>query len=399
MRSWDRQRASLSWRGMVSLQLHACLGRRLWGYALLLQLLGAVGQDVKHWEVGGKPWLPLQEDGTFQLPKSVRRVFLDIGAFQSEFSKGHVTDQDDLFVIGFEPGANFYDNIRHGFLEPRFLVVPAAVASTGKSRIFHFHSEGGGYVMSSLKTLSESADVKKMPGMVQAALSVRRSKPVPIVSLESVLERIPADVRIPIVKVDAQGSDLDVVLSAGLQARRVERFLLECQDLPRGHPDILYDGQPNKQEMVLTLRAMGFALERCWVNNPLIYEENCVFVRNDIVSNFLDDCFLRHVKGKHLSLDQRDQLGIDMHAHSHCNGHMPCPPRHMRSNKVAIVEQLCCLAGDSPPGVCFDNKRTYDRCCTHVYLKKIGYLHRPRSSNFQVVPNHNQTRNFIYLYF
>ena len=43
---------------------------------------------------------------------------------------------------------------------------------------------------------------------------------------------------VPLLKVDAQGADLDVVISAGLHARRIERIVLECQNLPRGHKDL-----------------------------------------------------------------------------------------------------------------------------------------------------------------
>eukprot|EP00747_Dinoflagellata_sp_TGD_P097604 gnl/TRDRNA2_/TRDRNA2_167183_c0_seq3.p1 gnl/TRDRNA2_/TRDRNA2_167183_c0~~gnl/TRDRNA2_/TRDRNA2_167183_c0_seq3.p1 ORF type:complete len:270 (-),score=25.19 gnl/TRDRNA2_/TRDRNA2_167183_c0_seq3:56-865(-) len=91
---------------------------------------------------------------------------------------------------------------------------------------------------------------------------------VEILSLEEVLDRVPMHVEIPLVKVDVQGFDLVAVLSAGEQLRRLARIQVECQDLPAGHQNLLYVGQPTKQDFIDILGAKGFELERCWENTP-----------------------------------------------------------------------------------------------------------------------------------
>ena len=87
--------------------------------------------------------------------------------------------------------------------------------------------------------------------------------------------------RIELVKVDAQGVDLEVAMSAGDQLQRVENFVLELQRVPTGDPRLLYVGQRTSSDAVLWMGEHGFTHDQTYsfVENAAVAEANELFVR------------------------------------------------------------------------------------------------------------------------
>mmetsp|Transcript_53158 Transcript_53158/g.172893 ORF Transcript_53158/g.172893 Transcript_53158/m.172893 type:complete len:195 (-) Transcript_53158:452-1036(-) len=81
-----------------------------------------------------------------------------------------------------------------------------------------------------------------------------RNETVPVLSLRDLLQRLP---EVSFLKIDAQGLDLDILLSAEELLDRVREVELEMQDVEVGDPRLLYKGQPTKSEVVQELGS-------CW---------------------------------------------------------------------------------------------------------------------------------------
>eukprot|EP00747_Dinoflagellata_sp_TGD_P210820 gnl/TRDRNA2_/TRDRNA2_84064_c0_seq2.p1 gnl/TRDRNA2_/TRDRNA2_84064_c0~~gnl/TRDRNA2_/TRDRNA2_84064_c0_seq2.p1 ORF type:complete len:379 (-),score=70.39 gnl/TRDRNA2_/TRDRNA2_84064_c0_seq2:167-1303(-) len=345
--------------------------------------------------------MPLYErrDGALVfLPQDVRRVYIDVGAGDRTQFLGHVLASEDVAVIAFEP---VHWLLRHQEVHPRVLLIPAAVAPmlAGGTAIFHMYEGSYGAGFSSL--LAPSAAM----GLI-GPRALPRKVTVDVVALETLLERLPADISIPMLKVDAQGADLGAVLSAGLQIRRADRIQVECQDLPVGDSRLLYMWQATKAEIVTALRAAGFVLERCWENSP---------ARSDVALAVLDGCFhpLRHMAAAAPLPETISPLALEGPLHT------------TERNAAKLVELWCCgtpfLQGGGltsedkvdgretehrirrpaeAPAVravdCFDAQHTREHCCLAAYLEAIGYL-ASTPVNLELEEAWSYNRTLLYL--
>lgn len=101
--------------------------------------------------------------------------------------------------------------------------------------------------------------------------------------LVELLEALPLALNISL---DAQGLDLDVVISLVPAIRQVEAIMVEVQeqvaDGISADLTFRYEGQHSKQDVVEFLHDHGFALEDCRTNSPEIGEQDCFF-RNKLL--------------------------------------------------------------------------------------------------------------------
>lgn len=113
---------------------------------------------------------------------------------------------------------------------------------------------------------------------------------VQVITLASLLGALGVRRQVALLKVDAQGGDLDVIVSAGAELQRVRWLQVEVQDLPRGDPRMLYGPQQySKMEVVKELASRGFILDVCTGNSEEVREEDCIFVRADLLGTPPDD--------------------------------------------------------------------------------------------------------------
>jgi len=333
------------------------------------------------WTVDNVELWPLSVNGTLKLGPLVRKVILDVGVHEETQFFRHADESHDLVVIGFEPIPQLYAiHKKH----PRICIVPAAVSVVppdNPGRISFNVFNGVDSPMSSLLQLKRSGSLPQKSVM---------SYYVSIITLEEVLKLLPKHVRIPLVKVDAQGSDLLVVKSASAHISRIERIQVECQDLPVNHERMVYVGQPTKQDFVEFFANKGFVLERCWDNQPVFREENCIFARSDIALRLDAGCFkpLRVWASRQVDSNQ----GIEVRT-------LVGPYWIRRKNLAKLAERFCC---DGPYGpetqdYCFSAGRTYEHCCLRSYFEAIDYIRLWHNFYMEEVENHNFTQvHFIW---
>lgn len=150
----------------------------------------------------------------------VQTVLINIGSsidpiIPFMFTKLGETDTDVYYIfksgtiktIAFEP-------ISAVKIEPRpwLTVVAAAVSSSSRMQQMYRYSGDG---------VSSSLYQAKYPEMFKAEYRDGSSVLVPVVSMQSVLDSIPAEVSTPFVKTDMQGADFEAIASVG---RGIQRF-------------------------------------------------------------------------------------------------------------------------------------------------------------------------------
>lgn len=166
------------------------------------------------------PFLPADSEGFFSFPPAIKRVWIDVGTH----ARAGVTrpaldlpENDDLFIIGFEPMRYQYGEIStlnldgYGYGHSRMAVLNAAVSSARGS--VTFHRSANNMCSSILKSTSGGACEAKVVEMEVASIP-----------LEDVFARIRPELNIEFVKIDAQGADFDVLKSAGQLLSRAKKY-------------------------------------------------------------------------------------------------------------------------------------------------------------------------------
>lgn len=201
---------------------------------------------------------------------------------------GNQTRSQHNWLIAIEPHPNLVPSHPD---HPRLALLEAAVGITSDHHVQHAPFHTAEFDMcSSLMPLpgrehAINHGLSEFIGNCMAKSSEEdASVQVPVVSMALVLDSLPPSQEVLLLKIDAQGSDLDVLKSAGAELRRVQRIVAEVQDLPRGHPGLLYGpSQPVKEDVVIFLATRGFILDSCRSNTEEVLEEDCFFVRDNLL--------------------------------------------------------------------------------------------------------------------
>lgn len=256
----------------------------VWGRYFHLPTCGTEGWGPS------EPLLPIDPGGLLVLPRDVRRIIIDVGtAEHSDFD--HLLRHDPyLLVIGIEPLESDIEKAERGArreLHPsllrRFWLLRAAIAQAELGPCAAFHRTADPHC-SSLFAPDPAAEVAGAEGAAGDCSAVTKVDHVAVLPLKELLRRLPIE-EVDLIKIDAQGADLEVIRSAGQYLPRVREVHLECQDLPRGDARLLYKHGHTKSEVLRFMSQRGFKLKGCGFNtadgspHPLL-EENCVFIRD-----------------------------------------------------------------------------------------------------------------------
>lgn len=178
--------------------------------------------------------LALDLDGKIVVPRHLKHVKLDIGLSYNAPIAGYWLDhEEDLVVFGFEPNPAAIEEIKRGgvkkrpyhgepldprYIGTRFFLVPCALGlSTATTVPFYVTAADCG-----CSSLYEPKDFE-VADIIE----------VPLFSLSDFFDRFPFDTHpvIDYIKIDAQGSDLNIVKSAGnYLSERVVYITLEPED-------------------------------------------------------------------------------------------------------------------------------------------------------------------------
>ncbi|KAF4682612.1 hypothetical protein FOZ62_024853, partial [Perkinsus olseni] len=298
-----------------------------------------------------------------EIPSGAKSIIVDVGAFnKTEFWERLLLG--DVLVLGFEPmPSKFAQHPRH----PNLILLPAAVGTVpGVRSIYIPEYEECATMLPGIPDAAVFSDqhqdfIRECSGGARVELQV------PVVRLEDALQKLPEGIPIDLLKVDAQGMDLDVVLSAGrfLNSSVIKRLKLEVWNVaPKDRELLPYPEAPVKPEITAVLQSYGFSIERCWMQGMLqaadgraAPEEDCFFVNDRLAESIgvqsWGNCFedrdavfeVHHLMssiqyGEHprenfRTLAEYDQLyTLDVVA-KHCCG----------NPEIAAMQQLCWGAG------------------------------------------------------
>ena len=203
-------------------------------------------------------------DGSFVIPKGVRRVWIDVGAHLLETTRPSLMHKKDLALIAVEPLAECWKQWPD---HERLIALPIAISLERGSMDFNVNAFND---TSSLLKSAQGTELDRLTRTVE----VRK---VPVLRLEDVLARIPPEVDVEYVKTDVQGVDLQVLKSAGEQLRRVERVRAEVINAR------IYEGSGDMRpgtegEFVVYMASMGFELlgddavymDRAWLDKDFV---------------------------------------------------------------------------------------------------------------------------------
>lgn len=178
--------------------------------------------------------IPIREDGKINIPQNIKHIKLDIGlSYSAPMSQQWLSNEDDLWVFGFEPDPTSVSTIQKGVIkqdpfhgEPlnpkyvgeNFFLVPCALGlHSGELVDFHITKNDCG--CSSLYR-PKNFEIEKVIK-------------VPVFRLSDFFDLMPWDTHpiVEYIKIDAQGSDLDIVKSAGSYLQeRVIYITIEPED-------------------------------------------------------------------------------------------------------------------------------------------------------------------------
>jgi FkbM family methyltransferase len=178
---------------------------------------------------------------------SLKGTWIDVGAHRGETTLGCANHNPRLTIYAFEPNLRAAAKIMGR--APNYVVIPMAVAEIDGTAQLHLNSHDAA---SSLLTMDEDARRSWKGG---EALKEESIVGVPTIRLDTFMDRTGISC-VDFLKIDAQGSDLAVIRSAGVRIRDIRKITLEVDVAPKR----LYRGSSSKVEVLSFLQAAGFKL-------------------------------------------------------------------------------------------------------------------------------------------
>ncbi len=196
-----------------------------------------------------------ESDGKIKISPHVKHIKLDIGlSYSAPMSQYWLSHEDDLFVFGFEPNpacvtsifqgamkrhVSHGDPLKKKFIGKSFFLIPCALGLSSNTMIKFIVTKDCG--CSSI--------------YVPKSFEIERIIDVPIFLLSNFFDLFPFDTHpvIDYIKIDAQGSDLDIVKSAGhYLAEKVIYITIEAENSQ-------YENTVNSsQDIDNYMRSIGF---------------------------------------------------------------------------------------------------------------------------------------------
>lgn len=178
--------------------------------------------------------IPMRSDGKIKIPPHIKHIKLDIGlSYNAPMSQYWLSHEDDLLVFGFEPNPACVTSILQGttkqheshgdplqkkFIGKKFFLIPCALGLSNETLIKFFVTAN---------------DCGCSSVYVPKYFPIERIIEVPIFPLAGFFDLFPFDAHpiIDYIKIDAQGSDLDIAKSAGhYLAERVVYITIEAEN-------------------------------------------------------------------------------------------------------------------------------------------------------------------------
>ena len=211
-----------------------------------------------------------RELGTkFLRRQGINATWIDVGAHLGEASLTFARNNPGLRVFAFEPNWKLARQLIGEV--PNFIVIPMAVSDRDGYADFFVNAADEA---SSLLPFSPDGFRHWKGG---AELRVESKAVVPTIRLETFMANVGIQ-SVDYLKIDAQGADFSIVLSAGSRLRDIRMITLEVDVTnPR-----LYQGSAGRDRIAAYLKDQGYVLTEACAQS-FGQEENLTFVRLDRV--------------------------------------------------------------------------------------------------------------------
>ncbi len=162
--------------------------------------------------------VPMRPDGKIDIPIEIRHIKLDIGlSYSAPMSQQWLSKENDLMVFGFEPDPTSVETIKRGAVKQHPVHGDPLEARYVGDRMFIFPCalglQSGG--VAKFFVTKESCGCSSL--YYPVFFEVEKVLEVPVFRLSDFFDLMPFDTHpvIDYIKIDAQGSDLDILKSAG----------------------------------------------------------------------------------------------------------------------------------------------------------------------------------------
>lgn len=178
--------------------------------------------------------IPIRKDGKIEIPSDIKHIKLDIGlSYSAPMSQYWLTHEDNLLIFGFEPNPLCVTSILQGatkkaeshgvplekkFIGKNFFLIPCALGLSSNN-IMKFYITANDWGCSSI--------------FFPKDFPIQSITHVSMFTLSDFFDLFPFDTHpvIDYIKIDAQGSDLNIVKSAGhYLTERVIYITLEAEN-------------------------------------------------------------------------------------------------------------------------------------------------------------------------
>ena len=182
-----------------------------------------------------------------------------IHEFAHQISSLQQIKDKELYTIGIDP-IDYNTNACNKFIQ-------AAISTkTGKSN-FNTYDEPGCNSLLNMKLENLVRDRSEAGWYAPHNISKTGKIEVDCVTLKSILDETNFD-RVDFIKVDAQGSDLDCILSAEDWLEKTA-FIQTESCVSTTDIKMMYEGQTNKTQDIKTLESLGFELLDSWDHSSI----------------------------------------------------------------------------------------------------------------------------------
>jgi FkbM family methyltransferase len=199
------------------------------------------------------------------------RIWIDVGAHMGQNTLQPARENPNIKVYAFEPNLKLAVQL-FGVL-PNYVVIPAAISTQDGFSDFYLNDDDA---TSSLKAFNPEGVSQWICGEQLKKNAVIIA---PTVRLDTFLASMGIE-RVDYLKIDAQGSDFDVILSAGERIKDISKIKLEVAITPKQ----LYLNAHTRAEVIDYLSRYNFILVHR-EKQSFDQEENLTFIRRDILQN------------------------------------------------------------------------------------------------------------------
>jgi FkbM family methyltransferase len=255
----------------------------------------------------------MTSDGRIPVPNGTRELLVEVGtnAFDT-WDQQVLPKQPHAFLVAFEPLVDKWSlllarNSRArvagtlGWHHPRGIILPFAVSDRSGVVPFYVSPRDG---CSSLRRVQrpERGEWRNNGFVRNECAKTTSTRHVPAVSLRTVLEEWLRGWQVSRLKIDAQGSDLSILVGAG--ARVLSRVSEVSLEVVNDECDGIYEGQPNCSTVVGDMEGLGFrppASFRCFEELHFTQGSGCeanVNFRNVAVAPFTAGSHAQRAKNK-----------------------------------------------------------------------------------------------------